>query len=106
MCAFGSTFFQNVRTLPNKSTIGVIDKSGTVAAFIKWDLKEDYFMIIQVSNDVGVFTKFPKALDRITDVLIGNRFPKVEDFPEHLKNKYTQNTIKVSKEQLNSLILQ
>jgi hypothetical protein len=103
-CVLGTQFFAKVHEFPEKGTVGVIDRGYHNVALIQWNLKQDYFLIIHVVNGKGNFIKYPKPLDRIKEILINAPLPRGEDLPEHLRRRFSSNSVMASPEMLRKLV--
>lgn len=107
-CILGTEFLKRVQDFPDKIIIGIT--SGSSLMLVKWNIKEDFILLIEVTipageyRGTGVFTKYPQPLERIKEIMTNKPFPKKEELSPHLRLKFKQNLVQVSKKTLENLM--
>ena len=96
------------KNMPNKLTVGLISKDYTEAFLIKWDLKNNRFILIETHTTTkysteGKFVVYPNPLKRLKEVLLVKRFPTPDQLPAHLRKKFKTNILTSTSSQLKAL---
>lgn len=94
--------------VPKNLTAGLIESTTGTSLLAKWNLKEDFFLLIEThlegeESGAGRFTLYPNVLDRLKDITLVTPFPT--RFSNPLENlRFKSGPVKASKQQLLELL--
>jgi hypothetical protein len=109
-CILIKDFVSKANRVPMNSVIGLISEDYRQALIVKWNLEEDYLLLIEASIDqleyrtIGKFVMYPSPLERIKEVVLNKKFPNPEDLKAPLRRKFKTNYLEISVFQLRGLL--
>jgi len=109
-CVAAIQVVEHRKKMPKKMLVGLISQDYRRAFLAQWSFSDDRFVIIEVNIPSteykvnGVFITFPEPLARLREMMVVEKFPKVEDLPTHLQHKYKINYLPTTLMQLKSIV--